>query len=261
VFVGDPHEAAVIPGRAAACAGPACGFTVIELLVALAIVMSITGILAQVVEPARAAFDRVPAELDLQQRGRTAIDQMSQSMRSAISMIVPASERLTVMVPVVNGAQGVLSADHLAGAVALSLATAPCPNIKDVCGFTPGAFAIIVDASHQFEVVEVVSTTPGTRTFVGDRGLSRPYSIGSAVIEIDQYTFSLALQADGSLSLIRETAAGAIQPMVDFVTALSFRVTGQQVDFSVTVQAPTTALRRILADRVFKSSVNVRNGI
>ena len=37
-------------------------------------------------------------------------------------------------------------------------------------------------------------------------------------IEIDQYTFSLADQADGSRSLIRRTAAGAIQPMVDFVS-------------------------------------------
>jgi hypothetical protein len=101
---------------------------------------------------------------------------------------------------------------------------------------------------------------PGSRTLVADRALSRRYAIGSAVIEIDQYPFSLATQADGSLSLIRETAAGAIQPMVDFVTALSFTMTARQIDFSVTVQAPTTALRRVLADRVFKSSVSLRNG-
>ena len=67
------------------------GFTVIELLIALAIVMSIAGLLAQVVEPARAAFDRVPAELDLQQRGRTAIDVLTRAVRSAGTDVVATS--------------------------------------------------------------------------------------------------------------------------------------------------------------------------
>ena len=49
----------------------------------MAIMLLIAGALAGVVQPARAAFDRVPAELDLQQRGRTAIDVMSQALRSA----------------------------------------------------------------------------------------------------------------------------------------------------------------------------------
>jgi type II secretory pathway pseudopilin PulG len=241
------------------CPGPARGFTVIELLIAMAIVMSIAGVVAQLVEPARAAFDRVPAELDLQQRGRTAIDQMSQAMRSAIAPVIVSGDTLTVMVAVVNGAQGALSADHSAGAVALSLSTTPCPNIKDACGFIPGSFGVIVDGNGQYDRFEVVSTAAGTRTLVADRGLLHAYSAGAAVIEIDQYTFSLAAQTDGSLSLIRETAAGAIQPMVDFVTAVTFAITSQQVDFAVTIEAPTSALRRVLGDRVFRSSVTMRN--
>ena len=40
--------------------------------------------MAQVVPPARAAFERLPAELELQQRGRTAIDQVVvRALRSA----------------------------------------------------------------------------------------------------------------------------------------------------------------------------------
>ena len=259
------------------------GFTVIELLIALAIVMSIAGLLAQLVEPARTAFDRVPAELDLQQRGRTAIDAITQTVRSAgknvaatsalaaLSEILPAVSlgrpddagesfaSLTTIVPVVDGAQGILSVDQFGAAAPLMLATTSCPNAKEVCGFIQGATAVIVDGSGNYDVFVVASTTAGSRTLTADRGFSRGYPVGSAVIEIDQYTFSLAGQPDGSFSLVRETAAGAVQPMVDFVTALSFRASDHQVDFSVTVQAATAALRRPLAERIFRSSIRLRN--
>jgi prepilin-type N-terminal cleavage/methylation domain-containing protein len=259
------------------------GFTVIELLIALAIVMSITGVLAQLVEPARAAFDRVPAELDLQQRGRTAIDAISQVVRSAgknvaatnglgalskimapISLANPDQSgqsfaSMTAIVPVVDGAQGVLGADQNAAAGPLMLATTPCPDVNEVCGFVRGVTAVIVDGSGHYEVFVVASTTAGSRMLTADRGFMRAYPAGSAVIEIDQYTFSLAVQADGSFSLVRATAAGAVQPMVDFVTALSFHVSDQQVDFSVTVGAATEVLRRVLGDRMFRSSIGLRN--
>lgn len=236
------------------------GFTVIELLIALAIVMSIAGVLAQVAEPARAAFDRVPAELDLQQRGRTAIDVIAQALRSSVSIVVATGASLTVMVPVVDGAQGILAVQQPGAGASLTLATAPCPNIKEVCGFSPGTTAMIVDTFGHHDVFNVASTAPGARSLSADRSLSRPYPIGAPVIEIDQYTFSLASQADGSLSLVRETAAGAIQPVVDFATSLSFTVTDRRVDVSVTMQAATDALRRVIADRVFRTSIRLRNG-
>lgn len=259
------------------------GFTVIELLVAMTLVMLIAGALAGVVQPARAAFDRVPAELDLQQRGRTAIDVISQAVRSAgtnvaathllgvLSEIVPVVSvtdpdesgvgfaTLTVIGPIVDGAQGVLAAAQSGGAGSLTLAAAPCPNVKDVCGFNPGMTAVITDGSGRYDVFVVGSTVVGSRRLTADRGFPLPYPIGAAVVEIDQHTFSLAAQADGSFSLIRETAAGAIQPVVDFVTALTFTISNQQVDVAVSVQAATETLRRVLADRVFRTSITLRN--
>ena len=62
-------------------------------------------------------------------------------------------------------------------------------------------------------------------------------------IEIDQHTFSLAAQADGSFSLIRETAAGAIQPVVDGVASLVFQRLRPPGDIAVTVQAAPMSLR------------------
>jgi len=259
------------------------GFTVIELLIALAIVLSIAGVLAQVVEPARAAFDRVPAELDLQQRGRTAIDVIAQAVRSAgadvaatdqlgpFDEILPAitltdpdesGERfatLTVMAPVVNGAQGILWIDQAGAAASFTLATTTCPNVKDVCGFNPGTTAVITDGAGHHDVFIVESTVIGSRILTADRGFSHVYPAGSAVIEIDQHSYRLAAQADGSFSLLRQTVAGAGQPVVDYVAALSFHSSGHHVDVAVTMQAATGSLRRVIADRVFRTSIKWRN--
>lgn len=259
------------------------GFTVIELLIAMAIALLIAGALAGVVQPARAAFDRVPAELDLQQRGRTAIDVISQAVRSAgknvaathalgaLSEIVPVVSvtdpvasgggfaTLTVIAPIADGAQGVLAANQPGGAGSLTLATAPCPNVKDVCGFNRGMTAVITDGSGRYDVFMVASTVVSSRRLTADRSFPLAYSIGAAVVEIDQHTFSLAPQADGSFSLIRETAAGAVQPVVDFVTALTFTISNHQVDVAVSLQAATEPLRRRLADRVFRTSITLRN--
>ena len=225
----------------------------------------------------------MPAELDLQQRGRTAIEIITQAVRSAgknvaatnalgaFSEIVPAVSvadpeesgdafaTLTVIVPTVDGAQGVLAVDQSGAAASLTLATTPCPNVKDVCGFNPGTTAVITDGVGHHDVFIVASTVVGARRLTADRSFSQPYPSGSAVIEIDQHTFSLAVQADGSFSLIRETAAGAIQPVVDFVTALSFSISGNQVDVALSVQAATEPLRRVLTDRVFRTSIRLRN--
>jgi prepilin-type N-terminal cleavage/methylation domain-containing protein len=261
---------------------PRQGFTVIELLIAMAIVVSITGLLAQVVEPGRAAFERVPAELDLQQRGRTAIDVITRAVRSAgadviatgklgafadilpaVSLTGPdqAGQRftaLTVMAPVANGAQGTLETGQADAAASITFATAPCPNVKEVCGFNPGMTAVITDGAGHHDIFIVRSTVAGLRALAADRVFSRVYPPGSAVIEIERHTYALASQADGSLSLLRETAAGAGQPVVDFVAALSFHAAGPSVDVAITVQAATQSLRRVVADRVFKTSIKWR---
>lgn len=259
------------------------GFTVIELVVVLAIVLSIAGAMAQAVQPARAAFDRVPAELDLHQRGRAAIDVLSQAVRSAgkdvaatealgpLPDILPAVSfaspdasgktfaMMTVIVPTVDGAQGVLAADQPGVSAPLTLAIAPCPSLTDVCGFTPGMTAVVADGSGRHDVFVVAASVPGSRAINADRRFTTAYPAGAAVVAIDQSTFSLARQADGSWSLIRQTAAGAIQPMVDFVTALSFSTSVNQVEIAVTVQAASVAQRRVLSERVFRTSVRRRN--
>jgi prepilin-type N-terminal cleavage/methylation domain-containing protein len=269
------------------------GFTVIELLIAMTITLRIAGAVANVVQPARAAFERLPAELEIQQRGRGALNVLAETVRSAgrdvaateslgllgdllpaVSVSEPneddsAFTSLTAIVPVVDGAQGVLANDQPAPGGSITLAIAPCPNVKDVCGFQPGITAVIADGEGHFDVFEIASTNPGARRLTPDGPLSRAYPAGAVIAEVDHHTFRLVERADRSYSLIRETAAGAIQPIADFVTDLAFSVVGhdvpagfmqaKQVDISLNIQAPTEASRRLIPDRPFKTSIRLRN--
>ena len=244
--------------------GHAAGFTLIEMLIAVAITLLIAGSLAATVPAARAAFDRVPAELEMQQRGRTAIDLLSQSLRSAerISLDAPNDEggysELTVVMPVANGPRGALSVDQAAPASPLTLAANPCSNLKEVCGFIPGAVAMLAAADGTLDVFVIAATNAGTRQLTPERPLSRTHEAGSIIVEVDEHTIGLHEQADGSYSLTRVTAAGAVQPMVDFVGWLAFKIDGHQAQVEVTIQAPTEGLRRVIPDRTFRTSIDVR---
>jgi type II secretory pathway pseudopilin PulG len=265
---------------------------VVELLIAMAITLIIAGAIAGAAPPARDAFERVPAELDLQQRGRAAIEALSQALRAAGSNVAateslgPLSDllpcvsvgaedesgdftELTVIVPVRDPAQGLLAVDQSGAGAAMTLAADRCPNVTDACGFTPGSTAVVADGAGRFEVFSIGATNAGARRVTPARALSRSYPAGSVIVEADQWTFALAEQPDGSNSLIRTTAAGAVQPVVDFVNGLSFDVIGrdvaagffqiQQVDIWLSVEAPTHLLRRPIPDRVFRTSIRLRN--
>lgn len=263
--------------------GFAAGFTIIELLIALSITLAIGGAIAALTPPARRAFERIPAELELQQRGRTALEILTLAVRAAgqdvaaayalgsmadlfpaITLADPDESgetfaTLRAIVPVVNASQGVLESAQASGSAPMTLAISPCPNVKDVCGFKKDAAAVIVDAAGHFDVFVVAATNAGSRRLTPGHALSRAYAVGSVVVEIDESTFRLDEQADGSLSLVRETAAGAVQPVVDFLSSLTFSFAHQQLDIALTVRPPVGPLQDVVADRQFRTSIRLRN--
>ena len=229
------------------------------------------------------AFERVPAELELQQRGRAALEMITNAVRAAgqdvaashalgsMADLLPAitlgdpdesgstSTSLTAIVPVVNAAQGILVSGQTSGSSSITLASTLCPNVRDVCGFTPGAAAVIVDESGDFDVFVVSATNAGARRLTPDRALSRAYPAGSVVVEIEANSFRLDEQADGSFSLMRETAAGAVQPIADFLSSLSFTFDNQRLEIALTVMPPIGTLQEAIAGREFRTSIRLRN--
>ena len=241
------------------------GFTLVELLVALTITLLITGALAHAMPAARAAFERVPAELDVRQRGRVAIDTLSAALRAAdrVSVASPdddgAYTQLTTVITAASPAQGMLSIDQAAPGASMTLGVDLCPGLQDLCGFLTGSVAMISDQDAHFDVFIVTAIDVPQRRLTPDRVLSRAYPAGSMVLEVEEHTFGLDLQPDDSYSLIRVTAAGAIQPIVDFIPALSFTIDGRHVGVRLTVQPVTESGRQLVGERVFRTSVSVRN--
>ncbi|MBM3807523.1 MAG: prepilin-type N-terminal cleavage/methylation domain-containing protein [Acidimicrobiia bacterium] len=235
------------------------GFTIIELLVAMALLLAISAALAGAAGPARHAFDRVPAYLEQEQRGRAALEPIVRGLRSAaiVSAVDPdengVSGALTAVVPVANGAQGILGSDQAAPTGSISLAVAPCPHVRDVCGFSPGT-VVLITRDMAFDVFIVATTSPGTRRLTPGRALSQAYPAGSRLLEVEQHSFSLESQSDGTQTLIRETASGAIQPMVDLLSGLTFFVQPEQVEIGVTVLPTIDSVPH----RAFKASVRRR---
>lgn len=219
------------------------GFSLIELLVSLTICALVSASVAIAVPPARAAFGIVPAELELQQRARVVVDAMTQAFRSAggnavaseqfgpFATLVPAIipidaasgrfSRLMMIGPRINAAQGVLDRNQAGALGALWLTSSACPDVPDVCGFTRGTTALITDGSGRFDVFTVASVDAATRSVRADRAFVTPYAAGSVVVEVDVDTFRLDDQPDGTTTLVRVSAAGAVQPIADRVDGLA----------------------------------------
>ncbi len=249
------------------------GFSLVELLIALVICSIIAAIIGAMVPPSRAAFEQTPAALDLQQRGRTAIDAIAQAVRSAgiIGVVPPlvlsvpdqSGERFTRLLAIartLHAAEGILDADQQGPSGDLLLSPSPCPAVRDVCGFTRGASAVIADGAGRFDLFSVTATNDGLNSLSSSVSFAESYPAGSGVVEIDAYTFYLDAQPDGSKTLVRRTVAGAVQPIVDHVADLSFQASGGQLEVSITLQAAPTAEYRRVHDRAFRAALFLRNG-
>lgn len=221
------------------------GFALIELLVALTICALIAGAIAGVVAPARVAFERTPEVIALQQRGRAALEAVSAVLRSAganvsashdlgaLADFVPAVvlgdydedanqfTRLLVIAPKLNAAQGTLAQDQDGPSGSLMLEGIGCPNVSDVCGFLQDMPAVIADGTGRFDIFVVGSTQPFSRRVTAETVFDRPYPAGSLVFEAEAFTFRLDNDA-----LVRETPGGAVQPIVDGVSAVFFHAVG-----------------------------------
>ena len=228
--------------------GSARGFSLLELLLALTICAILSAGVAIAVPAARVVFGIVPAELELQQRGRMAVDAMTQAIRGAggdvvasnqlgrladlVPAIVPLDAldgrftKLMVIGPGINAAQGVLDSHPAWAPGPLWLAASPCPGAAGVCGFMRGTTALITDGSGRFDVFTVSWIDATTRSLVADRAFVPPYAPGAIIVEVDADTFQLEEQRDRTNTLVRVTAAGAVQPIADRVDSFAFDVYG-----------------------------------
>lgn len=265
----------------------AAGFSLIELLIALTVCALLSGAIAAAVPAARAVFDATPEVLDVQLREHTAADVLTRAIRSAAHLAAtrddgaagtaaPAVELLqpddtglwfhAVRVVVLAGpGRGVLVASQSSPGAVLQLRTdASCPSSGDVCGFSKGMAAAIVDIEGRLDVFTIAAVNNVGGSLTPAAPLDRAYQAGSALWAVSADTYYLDAEADGSSTLVRQTAAGSTQPIVDVVAALDLSPVRRlgvltRVDFVVRVGARSVMPSRAVAARTRRVSVSLRN--
>jgi hypothetical protein len=108
-----------------------------------------------------------------------------------------------------------------AGSLTLSTADGLCPATPEVCGFRDGDVAAVFDGRGHFDVFVVGAVSAELSRITPRAPLVYSYRRDAWVVEARQEKLVLVPQADGSRTLMRITAAGAREPIVDGVTHLT----------------------------------------
>jgi prepilin-type N-terminal cleavage/methylation domain-containing protein len=228
------------------------GFTLVELLVAVVVLLLVAGAAYSLVGPARAAFDLQPGAIDMRQRGRAGLAAVSRAVLEAggdVGMGEP-SRALASLMPVlwplgsldgldedgdlhalltiaavIAGGQARLAQDQSGPAGFLQLEIDEGrPAAEVVCGFAAGALVAIVDLRGRFDLFEIGSVSAAAGRIMPMMPLARAYRASARLIEVDATRAGLRTEPDGSRTLVRTTWAGAVEPIVDGVVSMQLRV-------------------------------------
>jgi prepilin-type N-terminal cleavage/methylation domain-containing protein len=237
---------------------PHGGFSLTELLLAMALMLIVTGAVFAVLNPAEGRFATELEAVDMDQRLRVAADTLTRDLLLAGAGIDsgsrpgPLNGWFPAILPFRRGAvnddvAGTFRRDAVtllyvpAGAAQSTLAAAVgpgqhtlrvdqhtgCPSASPLCGFSAGMTVLVFDATGSFDTFTLTSVTGAAGELRANRPggtLSTTYRAGSQVAEAIQRTYYLKTDRSAdSYQLMRydgSTNAGA--PVVDHVVGLEF---------------------------------------
>lgn len=249
------------------------GFTVIELLVAVAVLLVASGVIASVTAPMHHGFDRSTGAGDITRTARAGLAVMADAARAAGTGIVigPTPQSIGDLMPVVvpfrsldtrspaapfgaatfvraTGSQSLLGDPIEEGDSVVRLdADAPCPGPDRSCGFRPGDAAVLLDRSIA-EAVVVTDVNVGTGTLFLAAPVGRSVERGTVIAAVERTTYGLRRAGDGSARLVRITSGGAEQPVIDHAVELEISLWPdlariRRVDVRLRVEAASAELR------------------
>lgn len=237
------------------------GFTLVEMLVAVTIMMIVVGGVFAVFNPSQGAFQTQPEVADMQQRIRVAVSEMTDHllMAGAGSYRVDASGPLTnVLAPVVPYRIGSTLADdrrntfyrsdtisvvYMPGDAAEAPLAAPmpgasadltvdltqgCPPGTTACGFRTGDRALVFDGGGSFDTFTVTGTQGGVLGATANLQhgldvLTRAYPVGAHVARLSMHTFYLRSETSTeTYQLMHYDGDRTDEALVDNVVGLRF---------------------------------------
>jgi prepilin-type N-terminal cleavage/methylation domain-containing protein len=230
--------------------GNAAGFTLVEMVIAAALMCVVSGVLLQLAVAAQQAVSSQGDLADLQQRLRVAATIMQAdllmagagpsqgpgrgSLGGAFPPVLPArtgrwnpdpemfhaTDRFTVLYVPDSASQSALAADS-AGPAAPLLIEAGLPGCPPdgACGFAPGDRALVFDPSGSgaYDLFTVGAAGAGQLSSASASGWSHPYLRGSPVVAVTQRVYYLD-RATGRLMLYDGDQSDG--PLIDHVADL-----------------------------------------
>ena len=237
----DPDEDGAVNDR---------GFSLVELLVALTIVLVVFASVCDILSPAHATA-LVQAEMqDMQQRARVLTDRMTRDLRLAgaglgsgtrrgsleqhFAPVLPAlccgpsadpagsafRDRLTAVYEPYGSPEALLAAPVDPDSLRLDVTGSPsCASAPPACGFADGDVLAVFDDTGRYDFFTLVfaAGVPMLRPFTA--AFDARYEPGATVCRVVIHSY---LRDAVSSQLFAAEGVGAAQPFVDGVSALSF---------------------------------------
>jgi hypothetical protein len=239
------------------------GYSLVELLLASAIFMTLAAGIVAVAGPAHAALSAETEASDMDQRLRVAADAlfddvsmagagasagvMSGSLGFYVAAVLPyrvgargadppgtfRSDTITVLYVPQTAAQTVTGGDLVDGVDTIPIVRGPgCPPADAACGFSVGDTALVFDASGGFTTLSIVAVdaVSGLLTVVKPPAAAGAlFRAGAKIVKAVDRTY--ALKSDPALNVFQlvsyDGANGADVPVVDHVVGLQFDYFGE----------------------------------
>lgn len=238
------------------------GFSIVELLVAMAITMAVTAATLSLIGPAHDMFQVQPETADLHQRLRVGVDALQRDLmmagagmyaagtvgplHQALAPVMPyrafgtasdtargtyfRTDAISLLFVPTTASQTTLLMPMPAGALGVSIenpATCPVATTTQICGLAAGDQVIVFDRTGGWDVFSVDRIDGDAAMTLKGLAPTREYASGTNIAEA--LAVSYALKSDpvsGAFQLVRADGSDPAQPLLDHVVKLEFRYFG-----------------------------------
>ena len=239
------------------------GFTLVELLVAMAVTVIALGLAAGLLNPVSAAFTSLPEAADAQQRLRAAAQALVDDIAGAGAgpllgwaahatpmwpAVLPCrwageplatrpggcaqTDAITVIASEAAAPQAVLAVALTAPGAPLTVASlSACALTQPACRFHADGRAMVADGAGAWDLLQLSGASADGATLPHDGApASRLYRAGAIVAEAGTAAYRLRVDPDTRVSQLRRSTDGsADMPVADHVTLLEFEYFGRPV--------------------------------
>ena len=236
------------------------GFTIIEMMIAVGIMMAVMGATFSLMNPAQGVFQAQPELMDMQQRLRVGTDilykdllmagagqysgSMTGSLGNYFAPILPYrvgnvspdpvgsffTDRITVMYVPPTSAQTSIDDPMPTTSAEIKVTEQPgCPSADELCGFKQGMTVMIMDATGAWDTFTITEVQESA-LHLQHRGedLNKPYGKGSFISQIAMATYWLKTDTvAGNYQLMRYDGNQTDVPIADNVVGMSFEYYGE----------------------------------